>query len=851
MSKQKDFSIEIPFEIGKKIKSRIEDLNNNPQNKQNLEKYESEISDTAFFILRDFVTGKLLSEELRGDYESIFKDIKKINYIGCHYRGLTKSNVRRSKYKFLDGIFMNLGRFLKKNRSPNLEQEILKLSNVFKNPHIKPYHDDLYEIFNQFFLEVYLNIFEPLGTINQYLFQSKCPPGPYSIQFDSTKFNVNKSEVNIDSNLCHKLLPEEDRISFLLSTLCFIFEDLDDLSEEDLKDESKIKKEISKILLKNTRITENITIWNNSKQREPILKSFFKKICLLCPDRRWGTDFRLYTKEIRENLTDSDSRRKLLQISETLDIDHKDLQDIDYIKRIIQSYLLYEPFVGRYLYTFPVVSANDLPSSGWSVMSQESLVKRNFFIPITMQLISNLIYSNIIPNHIQNTIHELKLNDIKETNRDLQLLLSDEEMISVFKNILLTSPIPEKLVTKIIKLCYTISDFNFFEGKQIQFSFLLANKYFRKTILESNEILSQNNTEIVRGNKTACFYFTNDLISNKIRDIDIIYHNIRSNHGYLKPDKYILFIDYDDYEENKGWKIDLSSCIDVERLRNYLKKTHMYGQENMDFCGITKNNTTVLFFDSSTIGEINVYFRGTNPLQYRARKWKRPVSVQVLNNQLINLYLRFSDTNPKVKEEIEIRQKLISAFVHSSVKFSKTCKGSFFLFANKLHFKYNGFDSNESEEVNLGKVNSKEIRESDTRKVILKDLNRSTKAKQLKIKHDDLEKQIKTIEESTECDGALVIGLNGISGRLNTKQIRTECRQRISVELSENELKTISDKIITYPEIISFGTKHSTALDIIVKLRSKDCFAVVISEDGPITLFYWDIEKEQPVLERY
>jgi len=541
---------------------------------------------------------------------------------------------------------------------------------------------------------------------------------------------------------------------------------------------------------------------------------------------------------------------------------HNDLhEDPKSIITLLQAYCLYLPLSGRFLYTFPSTVQPELPSSGWTLMT-------NIQVPVQdleyFQRLSELVFGEIYAHEVAKEYKSSFCASFSKQASHVYRVLDTPDATVALLSSLADSPIPLEAVCTLLGLIRAFPRISVYEGKSHDFLFLLVHQEFVESFLDRLKGSPTEETEYER-NKQGLYADPpvgrslrpiEEEIYNDLFSIEFFLHGLRINGKSTSlPEKALVFVypPYDSriicpanetilpeeqYEKLKTAIEDRESLlllkpIPVERLRSsarlcYARKC--LGRSADDHSHetlaevLTYANREVLAALYEKSGRAKVYHDGKLILHSEFSHWTVPASEhETFVKEFRDQCGKYCDIAlGENGNETHLKEVLVRTFLHWLRQRSGRHRGLLAIFhvTKEIPDEWKCLDCKHKAPVAL---------RSEKKKCVnwMADLGTDD---------SEVTQFWACVDDHSQADGAVVFTL---SGRVYSKM------RIVSIpageQFKERVIKALSIKTIQanneYAEIRAMGTKHNTALDYAL-MSGGNGFAVVVSEDGPISLFH-------------
>lgn len=723
--------------------------------------------------------------------------------IGCHYRSIGLRRLRRSKYRGTD-IFWK-----KVNRKRYSERNLWHASAAAKEQALSV------------LLDVYFKLFSKPKTVNEQVFNTNHPLGPIGILY------LSKAELEIyRDRLGPSVLPlaefcartgfdlvrmlklplltnnqagdtqqgvGEAEESFL--PICYPFDHPTELlpSLEDLKQHLAQGRKAIEDRLDENKLEDD---WNH------LIGSFFSR--------------RLPRNALAQNPHD--------------------------LITFLQSYLLYGHLAGYCLYTFPTSVQPNMPTCGFTLMSTKPLYAE---VAEILQRISEMIYGDLIASTVisnyRRHFHSRLLESRGRSSNSLPLL-GEERTNTVLASTLADSPIPVEALNTFLAFARSLPRFNIYERDRFSFFFAFVHQEFLEGFVDR---IQGHRPRRRDGKRRPEEIFYNDEVS-----LELAAHGMRINSGARRAPDHLLFFayppfdpDYLDLSEYQGKRkhdplleaikdraavaltdvVSIDTLLASQRLQDvYLRHFNRPLSEDLEDISeaLTFGNREVLILIyHSNHQQMKIYYDGSCLLETRFHHWELPARSEDEFYHALKGCLQ--DFIPGHRTRIE--RLLTDGLVRFLVESSRRHKGIFMVFHPGP--KPRGWHRLDVTEGFSERQEDEAFHEFDI--------------DMLEREEDNFWRYLR---EASVSDGAIIFTIQ--NGKLQVHP-----KVHMTLEVSERDHLSAftmkgSQARREYPQLRSFGTKHSAAYEYALTNKSSG-FAVVVSSDGPVSLFQpQDIDRD-------
>lgn len=713
--------------------------------------------------------------------------------IGCHYRSIGLDKLRNSAYHGT-GVYWK-----------NVKQKSRDFTETAPEKHFS----DL--------LGAYFDLFEKQLTFNQQVFNTNHPPGPIGMIF-KRRDEVPQECQNSSTLIVGSILEDEGGIDLVNELKQGLVDDkgrmtiLSYLRQESR--ESKGWEEYSKKLLTQRETLAGLL-------RNPTLRKAW--------DKNAGDFF-----------------RKRLPRNEVAG-------DVLGVLTLFQSYLVYGLLAGMCVYTFPTTAQPDLPTCGFTLMTEEPL--RNEAIEF-VQRVSELVYGELIGNTVVGNYRRFFHANLLESRGGQKplKLLGDEKANIVLASALAGSPIPIEAVDSFLAFASKLPQVSIYENRRYSFFLVLTHQEFLERFIDRLPYRKLDPGQMRREKRIPEELFYNDEVS-----LELAGHGMRVNAGERSSPGHVLFFVYPPYDSEifdtespplrkpehpqndtqKHTELDeradaieqreaviLTDIIPTRELVKSGRLQFTYARyfngyldaEELDLDKIaealTFGNSEVLalLYEYEPHEKMKIYHGGAHILESRLRQWELPARsgdrfISELNRCLQDFAGRQERFHPLIQEFSNTLVKLL-------IECSRRRKGIFLVFhPQDKPDRWGNLDITQ---------------QSSSRKFPWEFHEEEFKEKVAQL--------CTLLQKSSSSDGAIVVSRKDNGFIIYTK---------ISIQLNGLD-DTILRKALAmkgvqarskYPALRSFGTKHNAAYEYAMT-NSQGGFAVTVSSDGPVTLFY-------------
>ncbi len=750
--------------------------------------------------------------------------------IGCHYRSIGLKNLRNSGYLATDHYWANLDK-----KDPRFKRD-----DVDEGKHL------------QRVLETYFDLFNKPKTVNQQIFNTNHPLGPIGLVF-----KIEDKLKEEDPGIVKEI--SEDPATLLVETL-FEEQGFDLVSE--LQEGLRYKnKELGFLpyVVGEPREGED---WEDYRQQ--LIDSRNQLAEKICGDRnllrRWEQEVSGFFRRRlpRNDLAETGSREEALaSITDALEM--------------FQGCLFYGSLTGMCIYTFPTTMQPEFPTCGFTLMTQRPLVASALDF---LQHASEMIYSELFGATVLRQYRRSFRSSLhgSTNNRVTPLkLLADENANLVLTATLADTPIPIQAVNNFLALASRLPQVSIYERKSYSYFLVIVHQEFLESYLDRlkmNAVSKARGPEMIDEDgpgwqRAIHEYFYGDEIS-----IELASHGMRINVGERSAPEHALFFvyppfdekiidvaslrrktaeiygadqdeddtlfadlfrDHQDAEERREAVI-LSDIVPIEHLKSSKRLQYIYARHfggNLERDGdldsiaeaLTYGNHEIMVLIYETNRDMKMYHGGALVLESQFSRWSLPARrgdrfLSVLNDQCS----RFLDDDAQ-------GTLLCRGLIDFAKQSSRRRKGVFLVF-------HRGPKPERWE--------SLDVASQEKSKQMIWELSRGFGA--------DKRQLWGFLKGASVADGAIVFCHEENSEHL---AIYTKTRIIHSNLKPEDHKNALMMKGLQareeYPELRSFGTKHSAAYEY--AMTSQSGFAIVVSEDGPVALFYpEELDEPKPPL---
>ena len=708
--------------------------------------------------------------------------------IGCHYRSIGLDKLRNSSY-------FGTASYWKKVKQRSAD---------FKEAEPEDHFADL--------LKAYFELFEKQHTFNQQVFNTNHPPGPIGLIFKR------RDEVPPDCQNSSTLIVGS------------IFEDPGGIDlVNDLQQGLLDGKDRMTILSYLTQESRESRAWDEYRKRllnrRQLLKQQIERDA--ARSRAWQDNASLFF-------------RKRLPRNDVAD-------DILAVLTLFESYLVYGLLAGMCVYTFPTTAQPDLPTCGFTLMTEEPL--RNEAIEF-VQRVSELVYGELIGTTVVSNYRRFFHANLLESGAGQKplRLLGDEKANVVLASALAGSPIPIEAMNSFLAFAGKLPQTSVYENRRYSFFLVLTHQEFLERFIDRLPGRRLDPGQFKRVKRIPEELFYNDEVS-----IQLAGHGMRVNAGERSSPGHVLFFVYPPYDleifnfegvrlrSPEMWRqaverreaVILSDVIPIEDLINSPRLQYTYARyfnssldDEIDLDRIaealTFGNSEVLalLYEYEPWEKMKIYHSGALVLESRLHQWELPARsgdqfISALDKCLHDFTGRQQRFRPLIQE-------FSRALVRLLVECSRRRKGIFLVFHPE----------------------DKPARWGDL------DITQQGSGRRYWWEFDADESKEKVaqlctlLQQSSSSDGAIVLSRKDNGFEVYTK-ISIQLNWLVDDEILRQALamKGVQARL-EYPALRSFGTKHNAAYEYAMT-NGQGGFAVTVSSDGPVTLFYPEKMTEQ------
>lgn len=753
--------------------------------------------------------------------------------IGCHYRSIGLNDLRNSSYLATAAYWRNL-----RNRGAKL-----KGGRGYKDRHLDR------------MLEIYFKLFDKPKTVNQQIFNTNHPLGPIGLVFE-----VEDEARTRDPGLLAEI--EEDQATLVLDGL---FNDLGfDLVGKLL---AGLKYENNDLGFLPYILGESLEGKNWEQYRQQVKESRLRLAKTIYDNRK-------LRRRWRERVVDFFQRR----------LPRNDLAEIDSPKaaktsiqdalEMFQGCLFYGALTGKCIYTFPTSMQLELPTCGYTLMTRLPLAPSSLDF---LQHVSEMIYGELFGNTVLRLYRRSFRASLHSSasNRSTPLkLLADENANLVLTATLADTPIPIEAVNNFFALVSRLPQISIYERKSYSYFLALVHHDFLESYLDRlkmNALAKRRGPAMIDEaepgwQRDIHEYFYGDEVS-----IELASHGMRINVGERSAPGNALFFVYPPFDreivkvsrqqqklkelygsigktprflkkllkahddaEKAREAVILSDIVPIEHLKESQRLQYIYARHfggdlkrdgDLDSLAeaLTHGNHEILVLIYETNRDMKMYHGGSLVLESQFARWALPAR-------------RGDEFLGKLND-------LCGSFLGNKAQGTLLCRGL----------------------IDFTKQSSRR------RKGVFLVFHRGAKPEQwesLDVAGQDRGKRMAwNLEEgfgtsrgqlwgflagASVADGAIVFCFQDGAEDL---EIHTKIRITIQGELDADEHKSALimkglQAREDYPELRSFGTKHSAAYEY--AMSQENGFAIVVSDDGPVTLFYPEkLRRPKPPLKNW
>jgi len=527
----------------------------------------------------------------------------------------------------------------------------------------------------------------------------------------------------------------------------------------------------------------------------------------------------------------------------------------DDILTLLQAYLLYEPFSGPCVYTFPACAQPNLPSCAWTLMT-ETPVEHEGCLEYCQRL-SELVYGLFgqeVSRAYRTQFYSNKGQAWNELRHLLRITDHKNSADLVLASCLSESPIPLEAVKTFMDFVMHLPHLSVYEGKEYGFFFMLAHQEYLERL---GGIIPSLKKEYEPGVYTdppdrKPPWDAVDLVSGDPLRVEMACHGMRS---YIQERKYPDHIQLcvykpvnpdtvdvntlekarefiGDQEADKSVIFLMGNSVHVSNL-NDLVHAYYYRQQLgqpptpitvEDYAeALTFGNKEILIVIYEPDFTMKLYHDGSLILVSDHLQWELPQMGAGEFSAALKKRIEIFLGKQQITSDEKITTMLTNQMVKLFSRISRQKKGALFVF--HPGDRPDGWCSTDTAAGDA----------PETKANWLAFLQQGTQ-------HDSFWKHI---EQFSAVDGAVVFLKDGII--LN--KIRIVLQLDLNASKDMPKIKA-AQTWLDYPWLRSCGTKHSAAYEY--ALTTDSGFAVTVSADGPVTLFFpevIDLQKKNKIKE--
>lgn len=771
--------------------------------------------------------------------------------LGCHYRAVGLKKLRNSRYYPTEHYHENVRRTLF-GRQKDAASEWGRI--VEEDPGFEKHLGII--------LKFYFSLFRKGSTINEWIFSSDHPRGPIALAFPPQR---RAKEREGDPQLCERFAMLDlrnpslaDAVTTLEAPLMQFFKRGPAYLGALFRSESDFRGGDILDLIANLQAARDAVV---------------RKINKINKGGDWW-------QPVREFFSDRIPRGTVAGAGEASN-------DEDLLT-LLQAYCLYKPFSGPFLYTFPTSAQADLPASAWTLMTNKRVPAEQLG---DLQRVSELIYREIIGEFVADNCYRVSLEPPSSDRGDtLRSILRSPELESTLVASFAASPVPPQAVGIALMAAQKLPLVNMYEGRRSSFLFVLTHQDFLASYFDqitanrpltwppaaierekwyTIEDLEKICTQCVRS-QSECLY---DDFS-----VDLFLHGLRINADNRSWDGHLIPLVYPPYDTGiiglrgcfgGGYKYDPNEppngigrdiklwkaiqdrkalvAVDPVRVSDVLKSSrikyiyeHLLGVELdgivpealAEALTFAHSELVVLYCDEPS--RVQVYHRGEIVLESEHNRWHAPRSrkdgFREGLRKACDMYVAQAEkllpAGPKNVPFALLRDRLVKGLLEYVEDRSRSREGALLVF-------YPGEKPPTWQSLDCAASAGTVSREPEIEDWISKLLAEDGKAEFW----GELNKM------AGHADGAVVFSLKeGTLGQLVTRirvvpvpRLNGSGSDRDRVVLQALQMKAVQT-IHEYSEVRSMGTKHGSAFEY--AMMNPNGFAVAVSVDGPVTLFY-------------
>ena len=726
--------------------------------------------------------------------------------IGCHYRSIGLRRLRRSKYRGTDSFWKQASRYSDRN--------LLHANQVDQEKALKN------------LLNVYFELFGKAKTVNEQVFNTNHPLGPIGVLY------VPDAEAEpYRESLGPSALPLAD---FTVETGIDLVEALKKplLTKREAGGRQRFRDHADESFL-------SICYPFDSTSERPSGLADLKQ------------ELALARKNLENELQKRDSNNlwgRLIASFFERKLPRNGLaQETQEILIFLQSYLLYGHLAGYCLYTFPTSTQPNVPTCGFTLMAHKPLRAE---VAELLQRITEMIYGDLIAaTVISNYRHNFNSRLLASRGAPMSslTLLGEEKTNTVLASTLADSPIPVDALDTFLAFARTLPRLGVYERDR--FSFFLA--FVHQEYLESFvDRIPGHRPRRHNGKRRLHEVFYNDGVS-----IELAGHGMRIDSGARRAPEHLLFFAYPPFDpdyldlpkpvnsqqtdplqdaiKNRS-AVALTDIVSIHDLLASKRLQDVYLRHyNRRLSGdlediaeaLTFGNREILVLLYHSNQQMKIYYDGSCLLETKLHHWQLPAQSE--DQFYSSLKKRLQDFIPGQRRRFE--RILTDVIVRFVIESSRRFKGLFLVFHTGP--KPRGWHRLDVAESLSGDGETLYDREFD---------------------FDEIEQEEESfwryLREVSASDGAIIF-------TVRDDKLQVQPKVHVTLDVSEKDhLSAFTMKGYQargdYPQLRSFGTKHSAAYEYALTDKNGG-FAVTVSGDGPVSLFYQETIEDVDFSRRY